>query len=152
MKDHDEHEEIEETLKRIENKLDSLIRKVEQMSATLDQVLQDVQDESTVADSLVALFDGIQQQLKDALAGSGISSSTQAKIDAIFAGVEANKAKLAAAVTANTPVAGSGAVPNQAQIDAFSAKTNPTPNTDQIARFKTNTLTASEKTQFSLPQ
>jgi|GEM_PF-5309038 TATA-binding protein-associated factor Taf7 len=92
-------------LNRIENKLDFLIKREAQMSATLDQVVQDVTDESTIEDSLIALISGIQTQLTAALAGTTISPANQAKIDAVFSGLEANKTKLAAAVTANTPAA-----------------------------------------------
>jgi hypothetical protein len=73
--------------------------------ATLDQVIQDVADETTLQDSILTLLAGIQQQLKDALAGVTLPPAAQTKIDQIFAAVEANKAKLSAAVAANTPAA-----------------------------------------------
>ncbi len=68
---------------------------------TLDQVLQSVTDESTLDDSIIALLQGIKAQLDAVLAG-GLSPENQAKVDAIFAAAEANKAKVSAAVTANT--------------------------------------------------
>lgn len=92
-------------LNRIERKLDLLTAKENAMTAKLDQVVQDVQDESTVEDSLISLTTAIKAQLDAALANTSISPADQAKIDAIFTGLEANKAKLAAAITANTPVA-----------------------------------------------
>lgn len=70
--------------------------------ATLDEVLADVTDESTKIDSLSTLVAGIKAQLDAALSGQ-IDPTTQAKVDAIFAGVEANKAKVQAALDANTP-------------------------------------------------
>ncbi len=66
------------------------------MANTLDDVLGAVTDEATVEDSVLALLTSIKAQL-DAAGGN------QAKIDAIFSGLQANKAKLAAALLANTP-------------------------------------------------
>ncbi len=72
---------------------------------TLDQVLQDVNDEATVIDSVVTLVASLQKQVADALANTNLPPDVQAKIDQVFAQVEANKAKLATAVVANTPAA-----------------------------------------------
>lgn len=72
--------------------------------ATLDQVLQDVTDESTLDDSIITLLTGIKAQLDAVLAG-GLTPEVQAKVDAIFTAAEANKAKVAAAIAANTPAA-----------------------------------------------
>lgn len=74
------------------------------MSATLDQIVQDVSDETTLEGSIVTLLNGVEAQLTAALAGTTISPENQAKIDSIFSGLEANKAALSAAITANTPV------------------------------------------------
>lgn len=71
---------------------------------TLDQVLASVTDESTIDDSIITLLTGIKTQLDAALAG-GLSPANQAKVDAIFAAAEANKAKVSAAITANTSAA-----------------------------------------------
>lgn len=70
----------------------------------LDAVLQSVSDEDTLIDSVIALLNGVEQQLKDALAGTTISPAVQAKIDAVFDKVEAQKAKVNAAIVANTPI------------------------------------------------
>ena len=75
------------------------------MSANIDQVLQDATDESTVEDSLIAVTTNIKSQLDAALAGTTIPPAVQAKIDAVFTQLETNKAKVAAAVLANTPAA-----------------------------------------------
>lgn len=72
---------------------------------TLDDVLQDATDESTVADSLIALTGSIKAQLDSVLAGTTVTPAVQVKIDAIFAQLENNKAKVAAAILANTPAA-----------------------------------------------
>lgn len=72
--------------------------------ATLDDILTSVTSEEAVDDSIITLLTGIKAQL-DAILAGGVSPEVQAKIDAIFAKAEANKAKLAAAIVANTPVA-----------------------------------------------
>lgn len=74
------------------------------MSASLDQLLQAVQDESTVEDSIISLLTSIKAQL-DAALSAELTPAAQAKVDAIFAALEANKTKLSDAVTANTPAA-----------------------------------------------
>ena len=74
------------------------------MAKTLDDLTQDVTDESTVVDSLIALTSGLKAQL-DAVLGGALTPNQQAQVDAIFAAVDANKTKLANAITANTPVA-----------------------------------------------
>lgn len=74
------------------------------MSATLDTLLQAVQDESTIEDSVIALLVSIKTQL-DAALSAELTPAAQAKVDAIFAALEANKTKLSDAVTANTPTA-----------------------------------------------
>lgn len=79
-----------------------LHRKVDLIMATLDEVLADVTAETTQLDSLSTLIAGLQKQLADALAGTTLPADVQAKVDAIFAAAEANKAKIAAAL-APTP-------------------------------------------------
>lgn len=73
----------------------------ERMMATLDQVLADVTQETTDLASISTLIEGLKQQLKDALANSGISVADQAKIDQIFATAESNRQKIAEALAAN---------------------------------------------------
>ena len=75
--------------------------KLEHIMATLDEILMKVTEESTAIDSLIMLIDGIKQQLADALAGITLPTGVQEKIDAVFAGVEANKVKVQAAIDAN---------------------------------------------------
>jgi glutamate-1-semialdehyde aminotransferase len=73
--------------------------------ATLDELLQDVSDESTQIDSLATLTAGLKQQLQDALSGANLPPAVQAKVDAVFAAVDANKGKVVDAINANTPAA-----------------------------------------------
>ena len=78
------------------------LRRMERrLMRTLDDVLNDVQEERTQIASLSTLTAGLRQQLKDALAGV-LTPEQQAKVDAIFDGVEANKAAVVAAINANT--------------------------------------------------
>jgi hypothetical protein len=77
---------------------------VKQM-ATLDEVLTDVTDETTQIGSLSVLTAGLKQQLADALAGTTLPPAVQAKVDAVFAGVESNKAAVVKAINDNTPAA-----------------------------------------------
>lgn len=97
--------------------LDSLSRgqrfvltKLEEIMATLEDVLADVADESTKEDSLIALTNGLKAQLDAALAGS-LTPAQQAKVDGIFAAIEANKAKVQASIDANTSPPATPAVP-----------------------------------------
>jgi hypothetical protein len=99
----------DEQLKQVLQTVIDNKQKLHKMSQTLDQVLQSVQDESTQEDSLIALVAGIEQQLKDVLSGATLPPSVQAKVDAIFQAVETNKAKVAAAVIANTQSTDGGA-------------------------------------------
>lgn len=61
--------------------------------ADIDVILQDVADESTVADSILALVNTLVANQND-----------PAKLKAIITGLNANKAKLLAAIAAGTPV------------------------------------------------
>lgn len=73
--------------------------------ASIDDLVTDVAAESTVDDSIITLVQGLQTQLAAALSGATIPPAVQAKIDQVFASMEANKAKVAAAVVAGTPAA-----------------------------------------------
>lgn len=84
------------------------------MMSTLDEVLSDVQSEGTVVDGISTLITGLQQQLKDALAGTTLPAGVQAKIDAVFSAVEANKAKLASALVSGTPAPSPAPAPTPA--------------------------------------
>ena len=90
---------------RQDARLSHLTRKVRRIMATIDQVLQDVTDESTLEDSIITLLTNIKAQLDAALANTTIPADVQAKIDSVFDGIEKNKTKVAAAITANTPAA-----------------------------------------------
>lgn len=88
---------------------DPVIHFLQQMEKRLMASIEDlkaaVARETAVEDSVVTLLNGISQQLKDlkaappAFGGQGIDP---AALDEIIAGLDANTAKLGAAVTANT--------------------------------------------------
>lgn len=80
------------------------IKLIKNMATTLDQLLQEVQDSSTVEDSIISLLTNIKTQL-DAALSAELTPAAQAKVDAIFAALEANQAKLSDAMLANTPAA-----------------------------------------------
>jgi hypothetical protein len=82
---------------------DLIIRNQEVLMATLDEVLAEVTDESSRLDSIQTLIDGIKQQLADALSGAALPPAVQQKVDAVFAGLTANKAKIDTALNAGTP-------------------------------------------------
>ena len=98
-------------LKRIERKLDAILdmlywieRKENKAMATLDDVLAGVAEEKTQIDGLATLTANIKAQLDAALAGT-LTPEQQAKVDSIFASVQAGTADAVAAINANTPAA-----------------------------------------------
>lgn len=89
---------IKAQLTRIEMLLIEVVGKEKRMAATLDDLIAGVQQESTVDDSIIALLNNISAQLKAA-------GSDPAKIQQVNDAIQANIAKITAAVTANTPAA-----------------------------------------------
>lgn len=73
--------------------------------ASLDDLLADAQAESTADDSIIALLQSVQQQLNAITAGS-LTPEQQAKVDQVFSILEANKAKVTAAVQPAPPAGG----------------------------------------------
>lgn len=102
---HDPIQRIQRIQHSIHVKLRLLRTLTEIFMATIDQLVQDVNDEDTLADSVGVFIAGLKQQLADALSGTTLPPDVQAKIDAAFATAEASKAKLSAAIVANTPSA-----------------------------------------------
>ena len=62
------------------DRLDRILKLLEQIMATLDQVLADVTAEKTDIASIGTLIAGLKQQLADALAGVTLPPGTQAKV------------------------------------------------------------------------
>jgi preprotein translocase subunit YajC len=84
--------------RRIEAKLDALLREVQRMSKQMDDLAAAVKKNDDVVDSAVTLITGLAAQLlaakDDPVAIEALANEVSAKADA-----------LAAAVTANTPAA-----------------------------------------------
>jgi len=73
------------------------------MPANFDPLVTEVAELTTVADSAVALMDGFDQRLKDAIVADNLSDDTNvAKLSADFSAV---KTKLADSVARNTVAA-----------------------------------------------
>ncbi|HTG95794.1 MAG TPA: hypothetical protein VL866_24550 [Pyrinomonadaceae bacterium] len=73
------------------------------MPADFNTLDTEVGELTSVADSAVALMDGFDQRLQDAIAADNLSDNTNvARLSAEFS---AQKTKLADAVTRNTPAA-----------------------------------------------
>lgn len=97
---------------RIELLLKTLIHRIKTMSDATDtaiaQLQADVSELATAEASAVALLNGLAQQLKDAIAGASNAGATPTQLAALselHATLQQNIAGLAAAVTADTPVA-----------------------------------------------
>lgn len=73
--------------------------------ATLDDLVQKVSDQSGTIDSMSTFISGLEQQIKDALAGVTLPPAAQAKVDAVFDQLGNNTQKIADAIDndPNTP-------------------------------------------------
>lgn len=100
-----ELDKIREKLRVIDAKQESLMTRSDDIKAKLVAIQDDVTAEKTQIASLSAFIAGLKQQLADALAAAGASQDILDTASAVFDGVEANKADLAAAFNANTPAA-----------------------------------------------
>lgn len=98
-------DEIPRWAAELNRKIDLIIGTQETIMATLDAVLADVTGESTQIAGISTLISGLEQQVADALSGTTLPPTVQAKVDAIFAQAEKNKADIATALAANTPAA-----------------------------------------------
>ena len=80
-----------------------LLKLMEKLMATLDDILALVSDEDTKLDSVIALIDGLKKQLDDVLAGTTLPPAVQAKVDALFDKATTNAAKIVDALDTNVP-------------------------------------------------
>ena len=74
--------------------------------ATAQDVLDAVNDETTVEQSVITLLDHINASLADVKAQLAAAGADPAKLDAVISQINTNKAALADAVTRNTPAEG----------------------------------------------
>jgi hypothetical protein len=89
-----------EAVRSVFARLGTINEKLEKVMATLADLQAAVAATTAVEESAIVLIEGIAQQLKDALA-----NSDPAAVQAVIDSLDAEKAKLAAAVAANTPAA-----------------------------------------------
>ena len=123
---HYHHARDAETAEMVQKLFGSILERLSEIMATLDQVLQDVTDQTTQIASLQALILGLKQQIADALSGASLPSGVQVKIDQIFQNLEANKAALANALNAGTPAAAvNPAIPASTVLTSISPTTGP---------------------------
>lgn len=83
----------------------------DKLQTGLDQLKADIASQATVIASATTAFQGLSQQLADALAAAKAAGATEAQLAELTSlqqGVEANTAALAAAVPQNTPAAAGG--------------------------------------------
>lgn len=100
------HHHGDPRLDMIVGMLERITARQEKMMATLDQILADVTAQQTALDSVIALIQGLRQQLADALSGVTLPPAVQAKVDAIFEAAEFNGVKIAQALAENVPPEG----------------------------------------------
>ncbi len=100
-------------IKAIDQKLSTLIRKVETMSDALqsriDALTAEVEEGQTVVQSAVTLIGGIKQQIADAVAAAqsaGVPQESLAALDALVTRLDTENKALAEAVAANTDASG----------------------------------------------
>lgn len=106
----DEYFDVKETIRAILANTESIIERQDSLMrglqiinakenyamATLDEVLAEMERDTTVSDGIVAMLEKLQA---DVTAAGG----NQAKIDQIFNGFKSNTDKLAAKLVVNTP-------------------------------------------------
>jgi hypothetical protein len=71
--------------------------------STLDDDLAEVTEQGSRLDSIDTLITTLNQRIADALSGTTLPPGVQAKVDAVFAGLQANKAKIDTALNTNVP-------------------------------------------------
>lgn len=118
--------------------LGKILQTMETMMSKLDDVLNDVTDESNQLDCIATLIGGLRQQVADAVATTGMSADDAAKIDAIFEAAESNKSKIAAALNANVAPAQTAPVADNVgggdtAVPATPSATPPGPQADDSA-------------------
>lgn len=98
---------VREELYQLNRKLDFLIQLTalegDMIMSTLDEVIAEAADETTVIGGLGVFVDGLAVQiadLKKQIADGGLDTT---KVDALLATMKANKAGIADAITRNTP-------------------------------------------------
>lgn len=76
--------------------LETLIREIRHMSAEFDRLVTEVAETRTAQASLIALVEGLAQQIRD-------NATDPAALKALADSLDAGQGEIAAAITANTP-------------------------------------------------
>lgn len=113
---------------RLFQQLNRIERKIDMADMTLDDILATSEAEESEVASLIALTTGLKTQLDQALVGEPISPAGKAKMNKIFANLQAQKDEIAAAILANTPSAAT-VTPTPAPAPADSPAPSTVPDT-----------------------
>lgn len=90
------------TMDMLGRMLNPILRRMEKIMTTMDDVLQQVYDQRGQIESLAALTAGLKSRLEAAIASAGaINPAQQAQIDKVFAELDANRAAITKAINAN---------------------------------------------------
>jgi len=73
-----------------------ILERIDTMSAAMDRLTSEVAENSTAVDSVLALVEGLAQQIRD-------NAEDPAKLNALADELDAKQQAIAAAVAANTP-------------------------------------------------
>ena len=90
--------ELMRMFRSLVNTVVGIEKEISMAQATLDDIIQEVTDLKAVDDSVVALLTSLNEKL-----AAAIASGDMAKVQAVSDAITAEKARLASAVTANTP-------------------------------------------------
>lgn len=90
------HDELKRMLEHQHELLHRILERVIPMSAALDRLTSEVSETSTAIDSVLALVEGLAQQIRDA-------ADDPVKLNALADELDAKQQAIAAAVAANTP-------------------------------------------------
>lgn len=89
------HRELKRMVERSHRVLHFILRRTIHMSAALDRLTTEVSETSTAVDSVLALVEGLAQQIRDA-------AEDPVKLNALADELDAKQQAIAAAVAANT--------------------------------------------------
>jgi predicted nucleic acid-binding Zn-ribbon protein len=95
--------EVSVRMDAFDRKLDLINRRLEKIMATLQDVLDNEESESTQITVIQQIIENLRQQLADILSGANLPPAVQAQVDAVFAKSTANKASLDAMSAPVTP-------------------------------------------------
>lgn len=117
---------LNEHVAAIRRDMRRLERRMDTMSKSFDEVLDEVRSAHGLTKSLVVLIGQLRQQVLDALAGATLSAENQAKLDAVFDEAHQSAADAAAALNANSAPRDNAGSPG-AVTEPPPSETNPAP-------------------------